>query len=817
MATVPVSRHEFVLSRRTDSDEYAVWRFDPDAPELLTALGSTPAGSGPRPSFDRTHQIVQIGAYLLEWGPQTLKAYQPCFPFRLLRFDASAADPLNLPSASVQKGLWTKTKFWAYRPDFGNPQGAHEGFDSGEQLMLLPLGGFVLNVIPTEGRGTYQLWNFDPGSQQPRQGRPPSCGGLDPLPAPYTPQGSFDQIEFGHELLPMNNYVLDRERASGQWALYSFDPQGQPPLALPAVQSGRWTDGDAGIDATHELVPIGDLVLDWTPADRRYRLWRFDPHDPAVLVGAKNGPKGVPLRSGTLPAGFDAQTTLLGIQPPIPVDTARAAQPGTVDFMRSRIKHVVYLMLENRSFDHLLGWLHAKGDAGLRFIGDDRPFDGASTAMFNVDPSTNDRAVHLKQFLDGQPFDGERTSDFLPQDPYHDKSDVLRQCFFTNRQGYSQRAKPDMGGFVWNNGVDQVMWTYTPEQLSVINGLAKSFAVSDEWFCSMPGATDPNRAFAFSGSAMMKLNNWQNGNDYLYWPDYPHRQSIWKVLWSQGIGDWKIYHSVEWMNFVHTYHLYLQGQIPTVDKTPSNWISTIDQFKADARTGNLPAFSFLEPAWIAPVGTTSYHPGADLVPGEQALNEIYEALRGGPHWEQTLFVITFDEHGGIYDHVPPPYARNPWPNDVNDGFAYDMMGVRVPAIVVSPWIDEKTVFRSGQPTPFDHTSILATLLQWFGVPRARWALGDRTDEAPGFEAVLSRKTARTDAPVSFPVPHDASFAAQATPPRISDLQKLMLPRIVAALRPSADAQEATRIADELLATSGDATELHDALQRLARS
>jgi hypothetical protein len=338
MAPSSPAHYDFVISRRTDSDAYGVWRFDADAAELLTEQKLDP-----RARFDRTHQIVQIGSYLLEWGPQMLQAYQPCFPYRLFSFDPTSQDPLN--AAGVQKGLWTKTKFWAYRPDFGNPQGAHEGYDKGELLMLVPLGGFVLNVIPTDGRGTYQLWNFDPS-----QVNPPVHA--DPLPVPYSPQGGFDQIEFGYELTPMGNYVLARNRDTSRFAVYSFDPQGQPPLALPAVQSGTWKD----IDSKHELVAIGELVLDWTPADGKYRLWRFDPKSANPLTGR---PNGAPLRQGVLPKGLGDRTTLMGVQPPIPVDPVRARKPGTIDFMRTRIKHVVYLMVENRWFDHILGWLYA--------------------------------------------------------------------------------------------------------------------------------------------------------------------------------------------------------------------------------------------------------------------------------------------------------------------------------------------------------------------------------------------------------------------------------------------------------------------------
>lgn len=806
MANNAPASQDFVLSRKPASSTYegslayGLWRFDADSDSLLE-----PMPLDPQAAFDPTHALVPIGRYLLEWGPLMLQAYQPCYPYRLFEFDPASTNPLA--AATVQKGLWTKTKFWQYRPDFGNPQGAHEGYDSGSELLLLPLGGFMLNVIPTEGRGTFQLWNFDPSPLTP--------GRADPLPQPYTPQGSFDTIQFGHELIPLGNYVLDRVPETGEYWLWSFDPQSVMPLGQPAIRHGQWKD----IDASHCLVAIGDHVLDWTPADGAYRLWRFDPGSADPLVG--------PLRNGTLPQGLDANTMLTGIQSLRSIDMARSEVPGTIDFMRSKIKHVVYLMLENRSFDHVCGWLYARGEDGINFVGDDRPFDGVSLDMVNVDPGSTDRKgdprqVFVSKYKDGQLSD-EWDLDFLPQDPYHDKSDVLRQLFFANREGYAERASPDMGGFVWNNGVDQVMWTYTPEQLPVLNGLAKGFAVSDAWFCAMPSATDPNRAMAFTGSALGQLNNFQNGTQYIYWPLTPHRQSMWKVLWSNGFTDWKIYNSVEWMSFVHTYHLFLQGQIPSLDaavtQNQASFIEGIDQFKKDARAGKLPAFSFLEPAWIATSGTTSYHPGADLVPGETALNEIYDALRAGPDWNETLLVITFDEHGGLFDHASPPYAVNPWPNDVNDGFRYDLMGVRVPTILVSPWIQEKTVFRSPTPVAYDATSFMATLLQWYGIPQARWGLGERVRHAPTFEGVFQLAAPRSDAPSLTP-PYDRTFprkGASGRGERVHGLHRLMAPRVVAALAAGKlNPQEINRVSNEILAGATDLKSLHAMLDSLAK-
>ena len=118
----------------------------------------------------------------------------------------------------------------------------------------------------------------------------------------------------------------------------------------------------------------------------------------------------------------------------------------------------------------------------------------------------------------------------------------------------------------------------------------------------------------------------------------------------------------------------------------------------------------------------------------------------------------------VFDHVPPPYAENPWPNDENYGFRYDFMGGRVPTILVSPWIKEQSVFRSPTPVAYDLTSILATLLHWYGIPKGRWRLGGRTHQAPTFEGVFQCKAPRSDKPsfTPFDPPEKRLFAEGAT-------------------------------------------------------
>jgi phospholipase C len=804
--------HDFIVCRSADHDRYSVWRFDLGADELLSAVVGSPSTApllapGEEPSFDRTHTVTAVGNYLLEWGPQQLTDYAPCFPYRLFAFDPTDRDPLN--ARAVLKGIWPKSKFWGSRIDFANPQGSANNYDAEHQLVLVPTGSYMLNLILTPGRGTCTLFNFDPMPPPAAPGRPASS---DPLPFAQSPQGSLSGIVTGHELVAIGGWVLDWVPSTSEFALWSLDPQNNLPLTLPTQQAGRWET----IDAQHQLVAIGDdLVLDWVPRTGEYRVWEFDPHDADVLRG--------PLRTGVLPESTHGEhSSLLAVQPNLPVESISVHEPGSIDFMRDKIKHVVYFMIENRSLDHVCGWLYEHDQSHVNFVGDDRPFDGANTKYFNDDPTG--KRIHLSKYRNGEMGDDVKL-ELLDQDPYHDFADVMRQMF-SDARGYELGHVPDMGGFVWNNGTPQVMETYTPEQLPVLNGLAEHFALSDEWFSSMPGGTDVNRAFSLTGSAMQTLNNFQNGDAYTYWPDAMHRPSIWKSLWANGIDDWKLYNSIEWMGFVFSYHLFLQGEIPKVDQDhanatpehPGEFFGSMDQFLSDARSGNLPKFSYVEPVWIAPSGTTSYHPGGDLVPGEHRLNEMYDALRSGPHWDETLLVITFDEHGGVYDHVAPPYAVQPWPNDCENGFRYDLMGPRVPTILVSPWIRPNTVLRSGQSAPFDSTSILATLLEWFGVPRARWGLGERTRVAPTFETVLQERSPRTTSPAFVP-PHDSSFDANGNPivrQPLHDLHRLVAPRVVQSLtRGRLSNMQAQELADEIVEQATDVNALYHLLRGVA--
>jgi phospholipase C len=712
----------FVIVRSRDNDSYSIWAFDPEGTEVLTRAS---AFGG---QMDRSQELLQLGGYLLAWGPARRTGSGSLdfeYPYRLLPWDPGNSDPLNV--TPLKSGAWKMEKFFPY-------PGVYSFRPDQERLLeLLPFTNFLMSYIPATGRGTYALWNFDPD--------PAGAADGDPIPSEYMAQNAFQTIQAGHELHPVANYALDRNILSGELRLWSFDPQDDVPLSYPEVAAQL-----PAIDPAQPLTVVGDYLLAWNPSDLGYRLWHVDPTAPAPL--------GEPVRTGTLPDGFDGSSTLMGFQPRIPVEAAVTGTPGTLDFMRQRIKHVVFYMLESRSFDSVLGWLYETGNPGIHFVGSDRPFDGASASNYN---EANGLRFPQTKYNGGAPTSGD-TLNVPAVDAFHGYADSLMQLFNGSQPGYAGRETPNMGGFVKNTVNPEVMDALTPLQLGIVNGLADAFAVSDEWFCSIPAGTDVNRAFSVGGSAENLLYTYEMGNRYEYFPTTPRRPSLWKVLYSYGITDWKIYWAMCWQNFVFTYHLYLKGQIPSVDAVVTNqgtqYVTKIENFFTDARAGTLPAFSFLEPIWFNPDGvTTSYHPSTDVIPGEIQLNRLYQALSQGENtkWEDTLFFITFSKNGGLYDHVPPPYAQKPWPKDRVDAFEFDLLGPRVPAIVVSPWIKEHTVFRSRGPIPFDSTSFMATLLEWFGIPRAQWRLGDRVAKAPTFETALDSAEPRAAPVLSMPV------------------------------------------------------------------
>lgn len=395
------------------------------------------------------------------------------------------------------------------------------------------------------------------------------------------------------------------------------------------------------------------------------------------------------------------------------------------------VKHIVVVMFENRSFDTMLGWLYPDGDRPNVVLpaGSSPRFDGVRTNMSN--PSKSGKPVYVTT---------EVTSFSLPSPAPHDRFANVKEQVSAAPSWTDETVGP-MQGFVVNyqstSSTDerQVMQCHSPAQLPVLSTLARSYAVCDAWFSSVPSDTLPNRAFMLSGTSNGHVDG--GGFNPLRWS----MPTIFNVLTSMH-ANWTLYADAHWT--------------PSITRTtfPKLWdpllsphFKRFPEFAADCANGTLPQYSFIEPNFFNE--PTDQHPPHDVRAGEKLLYDIWTAVSTSPAWHETLLVVLYDEHGGCFDHVlPPDNAVTPDATSApgDDGFGFDRFGVRVPAVVVSPYIAPATVFRSPTSTPYDHTSILATLRDWLDIPPDKMLTSARIAQAPTLEHVLTLKTPRTDLP-----------------------------------------------------------------------
>lgn len=397
------------------------------------------------------------------------------------------------------------------------------------------------------------------------------------------------------------------------------------------------------------------------------------------------------------------------------------------------IDHIVVLMLENRSFDHMLGYLYSEQD-NVSPQGD--AFDGLTGAQSC--PDTNGNPVPVFPITPATP-----NAYFMPgADPGEGFAATNAQLFGTETPAAG--AKPTNQGFVTNYAkaiaanqtkgwyvvpdttANMIMGCYTPEALPVLSGLARGYAVCDQWYCSVPTMTMPNRAFTCAATSQGHLD------DHTKSFTVP---SIFGRMSTKGL-TWNIYG--------YSRSPLTRLDFPDTTSAPTTNMGLFSDFQADAADGQLPAFAFLEPSWSS--SGNSQHPNYDVARGEQLLLATYHALQTSPGWANTLLIITYDEHGGCYDHVAPPSGATPPDASVGEfGFDFTRFGPRVPTVLVSPFIEAGTVFRVPPAgTPLDHTSILATVEHRWLLP----PLSARDAAAPDISAVLTRATARTDDPLS---------------------------------------------------------------------
>ena len=386
------------------------------------------------------------------------------------------------------------------------------------------------------------------------------------------------------------------------------------------------------------------------------------------------------------------------------------------------IEHVVVLMLENRSFDHMLGDL---GIAGV-----ERPGSGTANRL---DPGDSASPEYETQWITGD--------EDVSVDPGHEYADVMKQLTATDAFEIPPGGLNNKG-FVWSyagrlraegasvSRAAEIMHCSHTTRVPILSTLAREFAVCTRWFSSLPAETWPNRLFAHAAQSDNLVHN------------VPRRygiRSIFDALRGAGVS-WSVY----------------AGDIPQAaafirpgDVFRSRF-SPLGAFFSDVERGKLPHYSFLEPAHFGP-WAENQHPTQSLWRGERLIKRVYEALAANREvWDRLLLIVTYDEHGGFYDHVAPPAADPPHEGDRDPvhGFEFNLLGPRVPAVVVSP-----IVRRGADPTVRDHASIVKTVREAFGIETP---LTDRDAAAAGVLDLLDGP--RRDPPPLPPVAREQDAA-----------------------------------------------------------
>jgi phospholipase C len=347
------------------------------------------------------------------------------------------------------------------------------------------------------------------------------------------------------------------------------------------------------------------------------------------------------------------------------------------------IEHVVVLMLENHSFDNFFGML-GRGDGFTLGAG------GLPTA---TNPYPNGQLQHAFRMpttcqLSGTPSNEWRTS---------------YTAYDNGKNDGFVRAVATYGGTADVGGVAMGYWT--GDDLPFTYSLAKAFPIGDRWFCSLLGQTLPNRRFLIAGTSGGMTDD--SGTSEVLIPVPAPNGTIFNLLDSHGIS---------WENYVSSYPT---GATPELflgnDMIPEALHhKSLDDFVTDAANGALPSFSFLD----ADYDNESQENPQNIVVGEALLAQVVHALGSSPLWEKTVLFVMYDEHGGYYDHVPPPPAIPPdgippvvQPGEKTyEGFA--RYGFRVPSVVVSAYAKPNHVSH----VLYDHTSVLAFLERKWNLP-----------------------------------------------------------------------------------------------------
>jgi phospholipase C len=404
---------------------------------------------------------------------------------------------------------------------------------------------------------------------------------------------------------------------------------------------------------------------------------------------------------------------------------------------QDRIEHVIVLVLENRAFDHYYGFFEPASGQTIENIA------GLNPIPFNLlDPSKPPTGTNKK-------FPATKNAPFAVHDklgPSHSFEGVCVQLCNDKagptaskpaaNNGFAKSYRDDLSRRLHNvdaGQIAEVMASFAPEQLPAINQLASEFCLCDHWFCEVPGPTMPNRMFLHAATSEGYVHN-----------DFKRKftsKTVYELFQEKEL-DWAIY-------FHDLNDLFSFGAL---ERTPEHFRRFEDRWASDVASGNLPTYTFLFPRFNNKRATAgqpakpanSQHAPEDVRFGENLIADVYDALAGNQElFKKSALIITYDEHGGFYDHVIPGPAPSPDgqdspnPDDTANftppSFSFDRLGLRVPAIIVSPWIQKGVVLNR----KLQHTSIIKSVTEMFGLAGP---LNARDKSAASFADLFTKLT-----------------------------------------------------------------------------
>jgi len=373
--------------------------------------------------------------------------------------------------------------------------------------------------------------------------------------------------------------------------------------------------------------------------------------------------------------------------PPMPPGWPAAFDltPGTL----ANVDHIVVLTMENRSFDHMLGYLSIPRD-----------LDRGGRGRADVDGLTG----HEHNTLDGTAwpsFPLQSGDTVFAPDPPHGYEPVSRAVGNGLMDGFVREYAEERGSLV----APRIMGYHTAVNVPVYDAMARDFAIGHRWFAAHPGPTFCNRFYELTGHLNIDPDGfWEFDNSSSIRPAFT--PTIFDHLTAAGVS-WRYFEQGYCFLRLFEHHTFDQQNINSFDDPVSGFLHL-------ASTGSLPSVSFIDPHYIElPPGANDDGPPADIRAGQDLVRRVVEAVVTSPQWRTTMLIVVYDEHGGFFDHVPPPPAVPVTPESLGS------YGLRVPAFVVSPWVAPGSVFGHDATTHtphdlhFDHTSILKTITRRF--------------------------------------------------------------------------------------------------------